>query len=133
MQAWHAVFGVLLIFASGFLVGVAATRVYVIRKVESEMSSGPMGVRRMILDMMRREIGLTAEQWAPAEEVVREGQAKVFVLRQDFQPKIQAVLEEGIEQLRPILTEEQSQKLEAIYQGIKDSWQGGPGEPLQAP
>jgi hypothetical protein len=133
MKTMRILVGLIILFLSGTLLGIALTRIYIIKKVERELGQGPDMVRVYIMNMLDRELDLTDEQWPVIEETVREGQGQIFILRQDFQPKLERTIEQTIQQMAPHLNRQQQQELDGIWERIRSQWQGGPtlksGEP----
>jgi len=123
MKKWHVILGVALVFVAGILTGVAGARLYVKSRIEKAIRGGPDAVRERVMAKLTRELRLSGEQKAEIEPVVKEVQMKLARLRAVYQPEVEQVIGEGIEQINPHLNPRQQEKIRAFYRQVQARWQ----------
>ena len=122
-----------LIFLSGAVVGAASFPVlrYFGRPVTAWQ--GPVGIPKMVMDRLQRELDLSPSQVRNLTPVIVDIHARFESLRDESSPKIEEILEQGLREAEPLLLPEQKKKLE----GLKKVTEGhilqpgpeGPGGP----
>ncbi|MFN8388723.1 MAG: hypothetical protein U0136_00365 [Bdellovibrionota bacterium] len=108
-------FGVLVVFSLGAVVGSAGTKIYYSRWFFGIINEGPPAVRRVLLHKLDSELHPTAEQSQQIEKIVTEYHLKVIELRRSHQPEMEAILDQAIRDLDPVLNAEQQKKLHSLY------------------
>lgn len=115
MSGWRVWLGIAAIFLSGVVVGALGTG-YVVRGTLYKVVRGEPGFNeRLVMGKLRRELGLNRGQEASIRPIVEATFRKIYALRAEERPKIDAILDQGIKQLRPLLSPEQNARLDALF------------------
>jgi Spy/CpxP family protein refolding chaperone len=67
-----------------------------------------------VVDRFTRELGLTPEQGQQLSAILKDNEKKFAELRRSINPQAEAIRQEGRNQIRAILTEEQKPKFEEM-------------------
>ncbi len=119
MKRWNLVLGLSALFLSGVVIGALGTAIYFKQTMGHVFSEGQPAVRKLIMKKLVRELDLTESQRARIEKVVGEVQVEVREFRRQHQDEIGAILDRGIAQMKPELSKDQQEKLEALYERVK--------------
>jgi len=80
-----------------------------------EHRHGEMGRRwRNPLEKLSENLNLTADQKAKVQPIVDQAKPQIRAIHEDAMQKTKAVLDNTMAQIRPLLTAEQQQKLDAM-------------------
>ena len=132
MKRWKLVLGLLVLFLSGVLVGSMGTAIYFKQTFGHVFAKGQPQVRKLIMKRLVRELDLAETQRAPIEEIVGRVQADLWKLRKQHQPEAEAVIEQGIAQMKPQLSTVQQEKLDGLFERLKQRWERAPDEAHRA-
>lgn len=119
MRTWKGIVSVtvaaVLIFVFGALAGgVVAHKSYAKRM--QEMSSGPAGMRQVMLRGLRWRLKLSPSQVVEVDRVIRDAQKDLLVVRSEVQPRIEEVLDRSIAEIRGQLDEVQRVKFDKLIE-----------------
>jgi hypothetical protein len=109
-------FYLLLVFASGSVVGALGYRTYnppTARSVSAPPS--PSQWRQQYMDESRSRLGLTDDQMAKLSAIMDQTDARFHDVRERENQEIGRIREEHFERVRMILTEEQTPKYEKLH------------------
>jgi|SRR6185312_7590489 len=110
-----AIFYLLLVFASGILVGVVSTHLYAVKasvpatapRTMSELRS------RYMTEMQKRIPGMTADQSAAISKILDDTKKKFDDIRREERPTRDRIQQEQIDSVRTVLTDAQRPAYEA--------------------
>ena len=112
-----AIFYLVLVFASGILVGVASTRFYAVKA-----SVGPTTAPRTMteftrryLDEMRQKVGVNDAQIAQISTILSDTKKKYDDLRREERPVRDKIQQEQVDSIRAVLTDAQKPAYEAWH------------------
>lgn len=109
------------VFVLGVLLGAAMTVVVGVQCVQSAMKH-PAKIPSRIARRLDRRLDLTAEQRAQVEAILAEGQMSLRAIRADVKPRIKTELNHIADEISAVLTEEQRQEWEPLYERIQLRW-----------
>jgi len=75
-----------------------------------------------------RELDLTEAQRAPIEEILGQVQTDLWKFRKQHQPEVEAIIAQGIAQMKPRLSAVQQEKLDGLFERLKEHWERPPDE-----
>ncbi len=129
MKKWSLVLGLVVLFCSGVLVGALGTAVYYKQTAGYVLGEGQPGVRKMVMKKLVRDLDLTETQRVQIEAIVAEVQAELGKFRSQHRPEIEATIDRGLAQMRPLLSAAQQDQLDTFSQRLKEHWNSprGPG------
>lgn len=133
VKKWTLVLGLLVLFGSGVLVGALGTAVYYKQTAGYVLGEGQPGVRKMVMKKLVRDLDLTEAQRVQIEGIVSEVQAELGKFRMQHRPDIEAIIDRGIAQMRPLLSAAQQEKLDAFSQRLKEHWNSPRGSGHHGP
>jgi hypothetical protein len=114
MSGWGARLAVLCVFLLGFVSGAAAIHLYRL-EAERRIFHSETPVAQLIVYQLDNELDLSADQERQVRDVILQIRDETLPeLRADLLPKLVRVFDEGQERIRPILTEEQRAKFDAL-------------------
>jgi Spy/CpxP family protein refolding chaperone len=76
--------------------------------------------RGMMLDRLSENLNLTADQKAKVQPIVEQARPQIRAIHQEAMQKTKAVMDNTMTQIRPLLTPEQQQKLDAMQKAHED-------------
>jgi hypothetical protein len=98
----------ILVFASGILVGVVSYRLYVTSTVSATATPRTMDeVRKKYLSEMRAKVGVNDEQLASVNQILDETKKKFDDLHKQEKPLHDAIQQEQIDSVNALLTPQQ--------------------------
>lgn len=103
----------LLVFASGVVVGALGHRFWALQEVEARPRS-PQEFRRRYVEEMRTRLHLTDEQLRKLNEILDVTDARYREVRERMRPEMNAIQEEHANRVRAILTDEQRVEYEKL-------------------
>jgi hypothetical protein len=124
-----AILYLLLVFASGVLVGVASTRLYAVKaSVPSPAPRTMAEFTRRYTDEMRRRLGANDEQVAAVEKILVDTKKRYDDLRREQRPMRDRIQQEQVDAIREVLTDAQKPAYEAWrMERLKRSKSGASG------
>lgn len=131
VKKWSVVLGLLVLFCSGLLIGALGTTVYFKKTGEHLISEGPPGIRKMVMKKLVRELDLTEPQKVQIDGIVTEVQAELRKFRAQHQSEIEAIIDHGIAQMKPLLSSDQLVKLDALSERLKQHLHRKAGQALR--
>jgi hypothetical protein len=111
-----AVFYVILLFASGVLVGVVSTRLYTVKASVSPASTAPRTMeefRTRYLSEMRTKVGVNDQQIAAVTKILDDTKKKFDDIRRQERPMRDQIQQEQIDSIRAVLTDAQKPAFDA--------------------
>jgi hypothetical protein len=110
--------GVLLIFILGVLAGSVGTGVFMKHRITRLMHGGaPMPVR--VMTRMTQRLDLSAEQRGEIDRILEESRGKWIEFKSRVLPEFHESFEEDLGKIKAVLTEEQKDRLDRMYQRAK--------------
>ena len=100
-----------LVFITGLIVGVVATRIAVRHFVKVAITQ-PDRLRDRIEQNMTRRLSLTAEQRVKVHASLVQAHERLKTLRQEVQPRFKTILDDARDEIATTLTPEQKLKFE---------------------
>ena len=98
----------ILVFASGILVGVVSHRLYATNTASANAPKATMGeFRKRYLDGMRNQVGATEEQVRAVNSILEDTKRKLDELAAKEKPMHDEIRMEHIEQIRALLNDQQ--------------------------
>lgn len=110
-----AIFYLILVFASGILVGVVSTRLYAV-KASVRAVPAPRNMAELTsryLDEMRQKVGVTEEQAVAVKKILADTKKKFDDLRREERPLRDRIQQEQVDSIRAVLTDAQKPAYEA--------------------
>lgn len=114
--------GLIVLFAAGFLSGVAGTWSYHNYEREHRGERGPGAQHQRIMNRLTQELNLTAEQQTEVAAIVTRAQLAILELRFSHQTEVEDILTRGISELKVTLSAEQQTRLDEMYARIQQRW-----------
>ena len=113
-----AVFYLVLVFASGILVGVASTRLYAVKASFSPNSAAvpPRTMeefRKRYMDEMRKKVGVDDNQVAAVAKILDDTKKKFDDIRRQEKPVRDQLQQEQVDEIRAVLTDAQKPAYDA--------------------
>lgn len=119
MRTWKGVVSVLvatiLIFLFGAFAGAVITHKFYVKRIQ-EMTSGPAGMRQVMLRGLTWRLDLTPSQEVEVDRAIREAQKDLLAVRSEVQPRIEEILNRSIAEIRGQLDDAQRAKFEKIVE-----------------
>lgn len=110
-----AIFYLVLVFASGILVGVASNRLYSV-KASVSATAAPRTMdelRKQYTAEMRQKVGVTDAQVAAVEKILNDTKKKFDDLRREERPLRDRIQQEQVDAIRALLTDKQKPAYDA--------------------
>lgn len=114
MKNIKAISGVLLIFVLGVASGVLGTHIFYKSRIEALTCGESKGREDHILRRLGRDLNLDDQQLDRVKTILHETRAEMKVVRKQYRPQIEAVLEKGHDRIRKILRQDQQEIFEKI-------------------
>jgi Spy/CpxP family protein refolding chaperone len=76
--------------------------------------------RGMMLDRLSDDLNLNADQKAKVQPIVDQARPQIRAIHEEAMQKTKAVMDDTMTQIRPLLTAEQQQKLDAMQKAHQD-------------
>jgi uncharacterized protein YdiU (UPF0061 family) len=111
-----AIFYLILVFASGILVGVVSTRLYAVKASVKAVPSVPRNMAELTsryVDEMRQKVGVNDEQADAVKKILADTKRKFDDLRREERPLRDRIQQEQVDAIRAILTDAQRPAYEA--------------------
>jgi Spy/CpxP family protein refolding chaperone len=78
------------------------------------------GMHANPLEHLTKTLNLTADQQAKVGPIIDQAKPQIVAIHQDAMQKVKAVIESSVAQIRPLLTDTQQQKLDAMKKAHED-------------
>lgn len=110
-----AILYLVLVFASGILVGVASNRLYAVKaSVPSSVAPRTLAeFRTRYLSEMRQKVGVNDSQAAAVSKILDDTKKKFDDIRREERPQRDRIQQEQIDSIRALLTDAQKPAYEA--------------------
>jgi hypothetical protein len=109
-----AILYLILVFASGVLVGIASTRLYAVKASVPAPAPRTMAeFTRRYLAEMRQRVGVNDEQVAAVEKILADSKKRYDDLRREQRPMRDRIQQEQVDAIRAVLTDAQRPAYEA--------------------
>jgi hypothetical protein len=119
VKRWNLVLGLAALFLSGIVIGATGTAIYFKQTMGHVFTEGQPAVRKFVMKKLVRELNLTEPQRVRIEAIVGEVQTELREFRRQHHREIEAILDRGITQMKPELSPDQQQRLDALYERLK--------------
>lgn len=118
---WKVWLGLIALFLSGILVGVAGTGVVLKGSFERALTGThrPM-MGKMIMHRLSRELRLTEQQQVEVDKIVCDAERQLTEMRRKHRPEVEAIVEGAIGRMKPLLSPEQQKKLDVIHEKARE-------------
>jgi hypothetical protein len=110
-----AIVYLILVFASGILVGVASTRLYAV-KASVPANAAPRTMaefRSRYMNEMRQKVGITDDQSAAVTRILDDTKKKFDDIRREERPLRDRIQQEQVDEIRAVLTDVQKPAFDA--------------------
>jgi hypothetical protein len=114
----------MVLFLAGTLTGIVGTCLYHRYEQQHRGEGGPAARQERIMKHLTQKLSLTSEQQAEIQPIVKRTHLDILQLRVKHQPEVEQILARGVADLKPKLSSEQQTKLDAMYAGLQQRWQG---------
>ena len=95
--------------------------------VNAEDQTGPgshrfreHGKHHMMLERLNEDLSLSADQKAKVQPIVDQARPQIRAIHEEAMQKTKAIMDNTMNQIRPLLTPEQQQKLDAMQKAHED-------------
>ena len=122
MRYWRGLVCVVAIFLSGAFVGGVCTWVYVHHVINETMAGGPPKVQSIVVARLSDQLDLSREQEAEVRTMIEAGRAELKAIHDETRPQIEDKILEVAEEVKTVLNDEQSGKLDEIVQDLLERW-----------
>lgn len=78
------------------------------------------GKHHMMLERVSEDLNLTADQKTKVQPIVDQARPQIRAIREEATQKTKAIMDNTMTQIRPLLTPEQQQKLDAMQKAHED-------------
>ena len=114
MKNWKAILAACVIFCAGAVVGVAGTRLYVQRAVLRAVAGDMAHVEALIMGRLDDKLGLGDEKRRELRPILARALGELAAIRQESRPKVDAVIDQAVADMKPRLTPGQGEALSAM-------------------
>ena len=115
--------GLIVLFLTGTLTGIAGTNVFHKYERQHRWERGPAATHERIMKRLTRELSLMSAQQAEIEPIVRRVHLEILKLHDQHQPEVERILTHGIADLKTKLSTDQHARLDGLYARLKQRWQ----------
>jgi hypothetical protein len=124
-RRWLRLFAALLIFFAGMVCGSGATFVVAIRNIQRFIHH-PEEVPPRITKYLKRRLDLSSGQADQIEPMIAMTQSHLQAIRRENQPRVARELSILHDQISQVLTDDQRDKWDQIYDDALDRWMPPP-------
>ena len=78
------------------------------------------GKHHMVLERLSEDLNLTADQQTKVQPIVDQARPQIRAIHEEAMQKTKAIMDNTMSQIRPLLTPEQQQKLDAMQKAHED-------------
>ncbi len=118
---WKQALLSLIIFASGAIVGTCTTLILIRQQVHHRIHH-PEEMPGKIAARMQRKLDLSNEQTEQVQAILTERQQAIQQIRREFQPQLEAELNQMQEQVAHLLDDSQRMAWQAWFQDLRATW-----------
>ncbi|MBI4084259.1 MAG: hypothetical protein HY423_16760 [Candidatus Lambdaproteobacteria bacterium] len=129
VSRWVYRFGIVLVFVLGLAIGSAGTWWAVTWQFGPPFGAwrGERGPRfEPVMERLTRRLGLSDRQRQEIEPIVRDVHLRMMELRRRLQPEVWQTLDDGMQRIRPHLTEAQRERADRQFERMHNRFRGGP-------
>lgn len=123
MTRWKLWTGLIVLFLTGSLAGIAGTSLFHKYEGQHRWERGPAATQERIMKRLTRELSLMSAQQAEVEPIVRRVHLEILKLRDQHQPEVERILSHGIADLKTKLSTDQQARLDGLYAQLERRWQ----------
>jgi hypothetical protein len=120
-RRWVTVLAAVLIFGAGLASGVGWTVVVAVHRLQHAIHH-PEEAPERVAHLLKRQLGLTAEQESKVETIVAKRQAELTAIRQKFHPQIAEQLDELHKEIGEVLTSPQRERWATMFSEFRERW-----------
>jgi hypothetical protein len=120
-RRWVTVLAAVLIFGAGLVSGVGLTIVVAVHRLQYAIHHPEQAPSR-VAHVLKRRLGLSAEQETQIEAIVAKRQAELTAIRQRFHPQIEEQLDELHKEIGEVLTAPQRERWATMFGEFRDRW-----------
>lgn len=120
-RRWVPLLITLAIFASGAIVGTCGTLMYVRQQIHHRLHH-PEEFPARIAARIAWKLDLSEEQTQQVETLLTTRQKSIRKIRREYQPQLEAELEQLAAQISEVLTDEQRTKWQTWFQAVRTEW-----------
>ena len=136
MAKWKIWIGLLVLFASGVLIGSVGTRMYVRHRISGIFSGERLVIRDLFLRRLTHELDLSEEQREAVEQIASRAAENFHKLHGQHRREVEAILDQSASEMKEHLSPEQQEKFDKIRERMK-AWhkrrRRGPPHPGHPP
>jgi len=114
MKNIKALSGVILIFILGAASGVLGTKYFYKSRIEALICGESRTYVESIIKRLSSDLDLGSQQISQAKIILQETSSEIKLVRRQFHPQMEAIMEKGFERIRIILRPEQREKFDKI-------------------
>ncbi len=129
-RRWVRFVAALVIFFAGMVCGSGGTIVVAVRNIQHFIRH-PEDVPPRITKYLTRRLDLTPQQASQIEPMIAQTQGNLRAIREENRPRVQLELSKLHDEISGVLTEDQRDKWDYIYDDVLDHWM--PPPPPAAP
>lgn len=123
---YSLILSLLLVFASGTVVGAFGLHLYTAKTVTATSRKSPEEFRRVYVEDLKSRLGLNAEQIVKLNTVLDQTRAQYKDVRDRMKPDMNRIKSEQIEKVNSMLTPDQQKKYEVFRTEQSDKAKQGP-------
>jgi hypothetical protein len=120
-RRWVTVLAAVLIFAAGLASGVGLTVMVAVHRLQYAIHHPEQAPSR-VAHVIKRRLGLNAEQETKIESIVAKRQAELLAIRQRFHPQIAEQLDELHQEIGELLTAPQRERWSTMFGEFRERW-----------
>lgn len=133
MKTWKIWLGLVVVFGCGVAIGGIGAAVTIRHVIKAHIDQGPMGARKLMMKGLKHHLRLSAAQTPAIEAAVAKAHDKLWRMRDEKEPEIQAILEQAIAEMGEVLDQTQRERLANFHAQAKSRWHVAAPAPAAAP
>ncbi len=122
MKNWKAILGMILIFASGMVVGGVITARIIENRIRHFLESGPDAVAAFVETRLNRDLDLDPGQREEITRIINRARQGLADVRRETQPKVDEAFKQAERDIRAQLRPGQIGKYDEIVARAKAKW-----------
>lgn len=119
MAKWKIWVALLVLFASGVLIGSVGTRMYVRHKLSGIFSRERPAVRNLFVRRLTRELDLTREQREEIEKIASRAAEKFQELHMQHRSEVEVIIDKSTSEMKKHLSVEQQEQFDELQKRMK--------------
>ncbi len=116
---WKPILAAVVIFLSGVVLGVVGSRASVQRAVTRTVAGDTAHVERLLLDRLDDRLDLDERQLQALRPILAEALDEFAALRRETRPRVDAILDRAVGDMKAELTPEQGRRLTDMARRFK--------------